>query len=436
MRAGLLKNKKIIVAVIATEVVFVIDLHAPLWYDVWVLYLIPLFLMYQSARRPYLYSVLVTLLIAAALFFAFPEGTSLMHATANRFTGILGGWGVSVLLMQLRRLHHSLLQTRDELAQRVEEKTGELSRANRLLREDVATRKEIENALRESEERYKSLFDSSMDGVYQVDADGVFTMINEAGARIFGFERPEEIVGTNALRFWRDPKDRDAYREELKARKSVSAYPIGAQKRDGDPIELESSSTILEDEDRNFLGIKGILRDVTGRARAEEDLRQLSLTDELTGLHNRRGFLILATQQIKNADRSGQGAALIYADMDRMKWVNDTFGHLEGDRALTDIAQILKKTLRASDIVARWGGDEFVALMTEATESAGETVFARLLETMDAHNMQENRPYQLSISFGITRYDPARPCALEELLERGDKLMYEKKQMRKMDRKE
>jgi diguanylate cyclase (GGDEF)-like protein len=90
-----------------------------------------------------------------------------------------------------------------------------------------------------------------------------------------------------------------------------------------------------------------------------------------------------------------------------MKWVNDTFGHLEGDRALTDIAQILKKTLRASDIVARWGGDEFVALMTEATESAGEAVFARLLETMAAHNMQENRPYQLSISVGITRYDPA-----------------------------
>ena len=300
-----------------------------------------------------------------------------------------------------------------------------------MLAEEVNQRKQIEEELRKSEKRYRDLFDSSMDGVFQVNADGIFTMMNKAGARIFGHENPAEIIGRSALQYWRDPKDRDAYRAELEIRKAVSAYPIPAKKKDGEPIELESSSMLLEDEKGVFQGIEGILRDVTTQRQAEEELRHLSVVDELTGLYNRRGFLILATQQIKIAERLQRGDILLYTDMDNMKWVNDTLGHKEGDRALIDIANILKKTLRASDIVARWGGDEFVGLALGSTEKAGDEVLARLQENLDAHNSRGNRPYKLSISVGLTRYDPKHPSALEELLERGDKLMYEQKQNRK-----
>jgi diguanylate cyclase (GGDEF)-like protein len=178
----------------------------------------------------------------------------------------------------------------------------------------------------------------------------------------------------------------------------------------------------------------GICQDITERKQGEEELRQLSVLDELTGLNNRRGFLILATQQLKMSDRSKQGAVLVYADMDKMKWVNDTLGHKEGDRALIDIANILKSGLRASDIIARWGGDEFVALALESSEKAAEVILTRLREKLAAHNSQGHRSYKLSVSFGLTGYDPENPCALEELLERGDKLMYEEKQKRKMQR--
>ncbi|MGO9015359.1 MAG: sensor histidine kinase [Dissulfurispiraceae bacterium] len=125
------KEKNIIIGVLMTAVIFMIDLQSPLWYDAWVLYLIPLFFMYQSARRPYLYSVIVTLLTAAGLFFphAYSDSTPLMHSAVNRITGICGGWGVSVLLMRLKHLHVSLLQSHNELEKRVEERTDELSQS-------------------------------------------------------------------------------------------------------------------------------------------------------------------------------------------------------------------------------------------------------------------------------------------------------------------
>jgi diguanylate cyclase (GGDEF)-like protein/PAS domain S-box-containing protein len=291
---------------------------------------------------------------------------------------------------------------------------------------------ETREAIRKSEERYKSLFNASLDGVFRVNADGVFTAMNPAGAGLFGYEHPEEIVGANALQFWRDPADRDVYRAELKVRKSVSSYPIPAQKRDGEPIELETSSVILEDEEGNFMGIEGILRDVTSRKRVEEEFRYLAVVDELTGLNNRRGFLILATQQIAVSDRLKQAAILIFADMNGMKRVNDTFGHKEGDRALISIANILKQTLRSSDIIARWGGDEFVCLALETSKDGGKVILEHLRESLDNHNSKNKTPYKLSISFGLTRYDPEHPCSIEELLERADGLMYEEKQRRKL----
>ena len=186
-----------------------------------------------------------------------------------------------------------------------------------------------------------------------------------------------------------------------------------------------------EGETTHFVAVK---ENITARKKAEEQLRELSLLDELTGLTNRRGFYLLAKQQIKVADRSRRGLVLIFADMDGMKYINDTFGHKEGDQALIDAAGIIKGAFRASDIIARLGGDEFIALSVEASEESKENIQDRLRENLEAHNLETTKPYKLSISIGITVYDPAAPCTLDELIERGDKLMYENKQKRKMAR--
>jgi len=141
--------------------------------------------------------------------------------------------------------------------------------------------------------------------------------------------------------------------------------------------------------------------------------------------------MLLAEQQLLTAERMKQTALLLYADLDGLKRINDSLGHPEGDRALIDTAGLLKRTFRTSDIIARLGGDEFVVLAIDTSDHAEETILQRLQDYLVNHNLQENRAYQLSVSAGITRFDPDQPCTLDELLERGDKAMYEQKQAKK-----
>src|SRR3989338_8947318 len=121
------------------------------------------------------------------------------------------------------------------------------------------------------------------------------------------------------------------------------------------------------------------MEDITDRKHTEEMLRELSITDELTNLYNRRGFLTLAADRLKLTRRSKTGLWMFFADVDGLKHINDTFGHQEGDRALTDVAQILKKIFRESDIIARLSGDEFIILIATrlSTDDCEAAVMAR-----------------------------------------------------------
>jgi len=167
------------------------------------------------------------------------------------------------------------------------------------------------------------------------------------------------------------------------------------------------------------------------REKLEEELLSLSVSDALTGLHNRRGFLSLVEQQLKLSDRNKRGVQLYFADLDGLKWINDTLGHVEGDKALIEAATVFKDTFRTSDIVARLGGDEYAALAIDITENDPEIFTDRLQFLIDTRNKQENRKYKLSISVGYSFYNPENPCTLDELIARADKLMYEQKQKKK-----
>jgi diguanylate cyclase (GGDEF)-like protein len=163
------------------------------------------------------------------------------------------------------------------------------------------------------------------------------------------------------------------------------------------------------------------------RERVLEELRTLSLSDELTGLYNRRGFFILAEQQIKIATRTKRGMLLVSADLDGLKKINDGFGHHEGDRAIVDAGQLLRQSFRESDIISRNGGDEFVILITEKPEINAEVLFDRLRKNLEVHNRRVQRPYPFSISMGVTTFDPEKPVDLNTLLIAADKSMYEDK---------
>lgn len=165
--------------------------------------------------------------------------------------------------------------------------------------------------------------------------------------------------------------------------------------------------------------------------KANERLRSLSLTDDLTGLSNRRGFMIHANGLLKFARRAGHPLCLIYIDMDCLKEVNDTFGHAEGDIALNHFAHILTQTFRDSDVIARLGGDEFVALTIDARENDIAGIRARLQSNVNAHNLQSMRGYALSFSMGIIQVDLSSTLTMEALLAQADAAMYRYKQSRK-----
>ena len=160
---------------------------------------------------------------------------------------------------------------------------------------------------------------------------------------------------------------------------------------------------------------------------ANERLRNMSLTDELTGLNNRRGFAILATGLLKFARRANHPICLMYIDMDSLKSINNTFGHTEGDMALTHFARILTETFRDSDVVARMGGDEFAVLTIDATEDGIATIRARLKSNVDAYNLVSVKGYALSFSLGVIQVNLNSTFTVESLLEEADKAMYEHK---------
>ena len=164
--------------------------------------------------------------------------------------------------------------------------------------------------------------------------------------------------------------------------------------------------------------------------RGEEELLALSLTDELTGLCNRRRFFVLTEQYLKVAIRKKKRWLLLYIDMDDLKWINDHFGHSEGDQALIGLGSILKKTFRESDIIARIGGDEFAVLL-ESTDESDEMLITRLYDNIRNYNAKVPQDYKLSVSVGAAQFDPEYPISMDKLLSKADALMYAQKRKRR-----
>ncbi len=193
---------------------------------------------------------------------------------------------------------------------------------------------------------------------------------------------------------------------------------------------LEFYSERREEPDLRLLNLMGNIGTQLGRvvererARADtlkwaEEVRNLSVRDELTGLYNRRGFLELSRLVIQQTDRARGCALLFFLDLNGMKQINDQLGHEEGDQALRETASVLRATFRASDVVARLGGDEFVALLPEATAEQLGSFVARIEAEIAARNEKPGQRYRLSASVGGTLYDSSRPESIEALLGQG-----------------
>lgn len=165
--------------------------------------------------------------------------------------------------------------------------------------------------------------------------------------------------------------------------------------------------------------------ELSRRDLAAREMLSLSLTDILTGLNNRRGFFARAEPLFRLAQRQHRGSAVVYADIDGLKPINDTLGHATGDQMIRDAAAVLSALLRDADVLARIGGDEFVAYALDAAQP--HALLARLQHALDTFNLLRQRPYQLSLSMGMVFCDPAGSATLNDCIQQADRAMYEHK---------
>jgi len=295
---------------------------------------------------------------------------------------------------------------------------------------DITLQRRAERDLAESERRWRALSEASFEGV-AISKQGRIVDCNHTFASWLG-RTPEELVGADGMAaFALEEREHVANSSQ----QSGTMYETRMVRADGTlfPVEIRGRAATFNGEAVRI----AVVRDVTEKKQREaelkeqaERLRSLSLRDELTGLYNRRGFLELGRQQLRNIARSQRRGCLFYADLNGMKAINDELGHELGDRAIAATASILSSVFRESDVIARLGGDEFAVLAAECDHEGQVRVKHRLQAAVEAFNAEGREPFLLSISIGGALYDPRDAATLETLMMQADAKMYEEKKAR------
>jgi len=273
-----------------------------------------------------------------------------------------------------------------------------------------------------------AVVESADAGIISETWNGVLLTWNKGAERIFGYSAAE-IIGQSGRVLL--PPDKAAEEQDFLARLGRAEHVVRHEtvrlKNDGTPVEVAMTVSPLRDASGHIAGTSTIARDITERKRIEAHTRALAVTDELTGLHNRRGFTAIAEQQLKLARRSRAPLHIGFIDMDGMKAINDQFGHAVGDEALKDTAALLRASFRDSDVLARVGGDEFLVLAVDADDKTMERIQERLFASLAKANQEAHRPYALSLSLGVVACDVESGTTLDQMIEEADRRMYEAK---------
>lgn len=267
-----------------------------------------------------------------------------------------------------------------------------------------------ENERKRKTKLFQSLLETSPDGIIGNDRKGNIFLFNAGAEQIFGWSR-EEVVGTiNVVDIYPPGVAREIkkaiYSTERGEPGRLVDYESRVLARSGREIPIRLSATLIYDAGEE-IGTIGFFHDISGRKALEQELRQLSITDGLTGLYNRRHFASVLQKELDRVERTKSTCSILMIDIDRFKSFNDAYGHAEGDRLLREISELIRSSFRSMDFAFRFGGEEFVVLLPE-TGSAGAFAcaerFRTRLEAMDFSALPGGLPVRVTASIGIVRH--------------------------------
>lgn len=299
------------------------------------------------------------------------------------------------------------------------------------LYKDITERKKYEETLQKSQQEFASLFNNSPQALVHLNSKSNVVNINPRFTELLGYTL-EEIKGRNIDDGMIHPPDKmeEAKGITEKALKGDFYCETIRKKKDGTlfPVSLSISSIVIDGKLRGGIGI---YIDITERKKLEGELEKLAHFDVLTSCYSRGYGLSLLEQQIKTANRKKTPILLLYLDVDDFKYINDIFGHKEGDKVLKEVVQLFKSTLREIDIICRIGGDEFLLIFPDSSLDDASLIKERLSKNLEKLNQSLNKSYKISFSIGLSVYDPSNPLSIEELIRIADENMYEEKKKKK-----
>jgi diguanylate cyclase (GGDEF)-like protein/PAS domain S-box-containing protein len=299
---------------------------------------------------------------------------------------------------------------------------------------DITERKLAEEALLESETRYRSLFEQSSDAIFLLDTEapniGKILSANSAAVRMHGYSTKELLkLKISDLDTAEDAKKTPQLLKRILAGEIMS-FEVMHRKKDGTIFPVEVSVSLMEIGNRKL--ILAIDRDISKRKKIEverdrliKELKHTSRIDGLTGLYNRQYLDKHLEEEIKRAKRYGNPLSMIMFDIDNFKKINDAYGHVIGDRVLQTSAEVMQKTLRDTDIAGRFGGDEFVLILVQTDINVGKQVAERLSNNIKKSrvHLKKNHFISFSISSGICQYNN-KIKNIGEFISKTDKAMY------------
>jgi diguanylate cyclase (GGDEF)-like protein/PAS domain S-box-containing protein len=291
---------------------------------------------------------------------------------------------------------------------------------------DVSERVRMEEALRRSEERYRTILEEIEEGYYETDLAGNITFVNKATCRQFG-RSEKELVGLNYRSYVTKEDIKSIYKAWNKVYRTgepLKAYPFATIRKDGTQIFLENSISPLRNKEGKIFGFRSVSRDVTERKHFEEKLANMATHDSLTGLPNRTLLNDRLAMGLALSRRSGNRLAVMMLDLDKFKVINDTMGHDAGDQLLKSVGERLATVTRRSDTIARMGGDEFVLVLPQVSQPANAATLAqRILDIFREPFVLDGHQLNVTTSIGIAVY-PDDGKEAEILLKNADTAMY------------